>query len=124
MKSIVKILLLVLVLISGCNSGYTKKQYLKEFDSFISETEKEYKSYEPERWIEVTRTFKNFADTDYRKFESELTENEKAQVERYKNLFYVFAGKYAANQLAAQSKSYRFYKQVSIIFEELNKKPY
>ena len=120
MKCPIKILAIAALMLSvGCNSA--KKQYLQNFEQFIVDTEKEYLSYEPERWVEIARTYKKLAEADFQLFEKELTDNELAQIERLKERFYVIAAKYTANFLLSKSKTYRLYQQVNAIFEELNK---
>ena len=119
MKSIVKIGILVLILLAGCDGGYTKKQYINEFQTFIVKTEKEYLQYEPERFIESSLTFKRYAEKDFNRFKVELTEKELVTIDRLKGQYYSFAAKYAATQI--KNKTNSFYRQLDVLIDELKK---
>ena len=112
---------MVLLLIVSCNSGpvFTKGQYISKFETFVSTTENNYMAYEPDAWKKANAQFKELSETDYVRFEKELTADERLKIDRLIGRYYSFVAKYQAAQV--QEKLKRIYNQAEGFIENLSK---
>lgn len=78
-----KILLIgfIVVISLGCSN---KDTYLKKFDAFVSDTEKNYKSYSQEKWIDVSEEYEQYSNDEYEKYQDKLTEEDLKAIGSYK----------------------------------------
>ena len=77
MKSHLRTLFVLLLIVQSCES---KKSYISEFDEFVSETSTNYKKFSDKDWAKADTTFAHFEARDYPKWQSELTKEEFSHV--------------------------------------------
>lgn len=77
----IKHLVFVLVIVLGISScALTKESYLGKFDSFVENVKENGSDYNEQDWKKAEEKFKKLSGSDYKKFESELTIQEKLKV--------------------------------------------
>jgi hypothetical protein len=81
-----------ILLFSSCEF-YTKKVYITTLDTFIIETNNNYKDFTNKDWNEADSLYNNF-QTDYREIRSELSGEESARINQ-------LLGKYQAMRIKA-----------------------
>ncbi len=82
---------IVVLLISSCTS-IQKKSFVNSFNSFVSDVEANYKSYNEKEWEEADLKFENLIKVEYVKYQSSLTDAENSQIN-------TLIGKYQAIKL-------------------------
>jgi hypothetical protein len=82
-----------ILLFSSCEF-YTKKVYITTLDTFIIETNNNYKDFTNKDWNEADSLYNNF-QTDYREIRSELSGEESARINQ-------LLGKYQAMRIKAE----------------------
>ena len=112
---------IILLTFIACDNGlgYTKRQYINKFEEFISITEKNYMSYDSERWEYANSKFKEYCETDYNKFKMALTKDEQLKIDKLKSRYYAFIVKYKMTQIKNKAES--VYNQAEGFIEELIK---
>ncbi len=76
---------------NACTS-IQKKSFINSFDTFVSDVETNYKTYNEKDWEEADMTYKNLMDVDYVKYQTYLTDAENSHVN-------TLIGKYQALKL-------------------------
>lgn len=82
---------IVVLLINSCTS-IQKKSFVNSFNSFVSDVEANYKSYNEKEWEEADLKFENLIKVEYVKYQSSLTDAENSQIN-------TLIGKYQAIKL-------------------------
>jgi type I restriction-modification system DNA methylase subunit len=82
-----------ILLFSSCEF-YTKKLYIKTLDTFIIETNNNYKDFTNQDWNEADSLYSNFQD-DYSEIRSELSNEESTRVNK-------LLGRYQAIRIKAE----------------------
>ncbi len=67
----------------SCDPG-SRLDYLREFDSFITEVSKDHQSYTDEEWVTLKEKYDLFAGEWYEKYEHELSFKDEMKVAGYK----------------------------------------
>ncbi|MCB0538374.1 MAG: hypothetical protein KDE33_12705 [Bacteroidetes bacterium] len=112
---------MVLLLTVSCNSrhAFTKEQYINKFEAFISTTESYYMTYDNNGWKKANAQFKDLSETDYNRFEKEMSTEERLKIDRLIGRYYSFVAKYQATQV--QEKLKRIYNQAEGFIDNLSK---
>ena len=82
---------IVVLLINSCTS-IQKKSFVNSFNSFVSDVEANYKSYNEKEWEEADLKFENLIKVEYVKYQTSLTDAENSQIN-------TLIGKYQAIKL-------------------------
>jgi len=112
---------LISLLFATCNYGpaFTKEQYINKFEAFISTTESYYMTYDNNGWKKANAQFKDLSETDYNRFEKEMSTEERLKIDRLIGRYYSFVAKYQAAQV--QEKLKRIYNQAEGFIDNLSK---
>lgn len=104
MKLIFKFSLLCFLIILCCQCSMNKESYLKDFEKFVSKTEKNVIDLSDTQWEKVQTEFKAYNEKYYEQFKDQLTANDKIQIGFLKSKFSSFYLKREANKLKEQMK--------------------
>ncbi|MEG2179218.1 MAG: DUF6565 domain-containing protein [Bacteroidales bacterium] len=78
---IIKSLVIALTIILGISScAVTKESYLNKFDTFVENVKENSSNYSENEWQKTEEKFSKLAGADYKKFESDLTIQEKLKI--------------------------------------------
>lgn len=77
MKRLLSIFLLSVLVFASCTS---KKDYIKEYRSFVDEVKEGYRDYGAEQWEAADERFREYSEDMYKDFFEELTEEEVREV--------------------------------------------
>lgn len=80
MKLFRHILCIAVIITALTSCTITKESYLKKFDNFVENVKDKSQNYNEEDWTKAEKTFKELSGPDYKKFESELTPQEKLKI--------------------------------------------
>lgn len=93
-KLILKILTLILVLFAAtftsCNS---KTSYMKRFESFVNSISEKQGTYTDQQWQEADIKFEKFSVTEYARYQTELTKEEKQKIGKLKGKYLAIRAK-------------------------------
>lgn len=81
-KSILLVAIMTLFTLSGC--AKSKDSYVKDFDKFVEKVKTQCSDYSEADWKKADKTFKKYAETQYDKFSSELSNDELIKVTKLK----------------------------------------
>jgi uncharacterized protein YxeA len=91
-------LLLAVLIVVSC-TFYSKEDYLKDFASFVTEIEQNYKTYSDEDWSVKDQEYEEYTGESYNKFKAELTGDEKKQVGKLKAKYNTVKVKHKAEKI-------------------------
>lgn len=80
MKFFKYIVCIAVITLGLTNCTVTKESYLKKFDNFVEDVQDHSSKYSEADWSKAEKTFKELSGPNYKKFESELTIQEKLKV--------------------------------------------
>ncbi|MEO6232104.1 MAG: DUF6565 domain-containing protein [Ferruginibacter sp.] len=111
----------VLLCLTACNNtpAFTKKQYITKFESFIVITESSYMNFDDDGWKKANSDFKELSETEYSRFEKEITTEEQLKIDKLIGRYYSYVAKFKAAQL--QNKLKRIYNQAEGFIENVTK---
>jgi hypothetical protein len=95
----------------GCSTPMNKDSYLKKFDAFITDVSANYKTWQDEEWAKKTELYERFSGEWYKKFEHELSFQEKIKVAGFQTKYYYYK---------ALDESSTILQNVKGIFDSLN----
>ena len=104
MKPILKIIFSGLFFFLFCQCSMNKDSYLKDFEQFITKTEKNYTNLSDEEWEKIQTQFTNYTTKYYEQFQDELSVNEKLSVTVLKSKFSSLILKRESKKLQEQMK--------------------
>lgn len=89
MRKYFVIIFIVITKFSACSSG-SKDSFLKEFDSFVSQTSQSYKNFKNADWATADKTMEFYTEQEVKKWESQFTVDDSKKynqlVGQYKSL--------------------------------------
>jgi type I restriction-modification system DNA methylase subunit len=88
-----------ILLFSSCKF-YTKKSYISTLDTFVIETNNNYKDFTNKDWNEADSLYSNFQD-DYSEIRSELSNEESARINK-------LLGRYQAIRIKSQINNVKY----------------
>jgi len=111
----------VLLFLTSCNNtpAFTKQQYITKFESFIVTTESSYMNFDDDGWKKANSDFKELSETEYSRFEKEITTEEQLKIDKLIGRYYSYVAKFKAAQL--QNKLKRIYKQAEGFIDNVTK---
>ena len=117
----ITVTIIILMLLVSCNNSsvFTKGQYINKFEGFISTTEDNYMAYDNDTWKKANTQFMELSETEYSRFEKELSVDEKLMIDRLIGRYYSFVAKYQAAQVKEKLK--RIYNQAEGFIDNLSK---
>lgn len=86
--SIIMIVVL-LFLISSCNTFNSKTNYLSDFENFVQRTEKEYINYTYNEWEVIDNEYENYTGELYDKVYTKLTQEDQRNIGKLKGRYHV-----------------------------------
>ena len=87
MKSALKLFIIGCLVLIFCQCSMNKDSYLKDFEKFITQTEKNCTTlYDPE-WEKIQARFNDYTEKYYEQFKEELSVNEKISISILKSKF-------------------------------------
>jgi hypothetical protein len=104
-SNIARTIIIALLLVS-CKSSpvFTKDQYFNKFETFIVTTEDNYMTYDDDAWKKSNEKFKELSETNYSRFEKEMTADEKLKIDRMIGRYYSYIAKYQAGKVQEKLK--------------------
>jgi hypothetical protein len=103
------ILILLIGLLIGSSASmavtFNKANYIKKYESWITELQGEYKTYTKSDWAKAEKKFTQFSVTDFMKYEPELTDSEKAKLDGFIGSYYGMRLIFKARQAKLGAKS-------------------
>ncbi|MEI6154407.1 MAG: DUF6565 domain-containing protein, partial [Deltaproteobacteria bacterium] len=113
--------IIILILLVSCNNSpvFTKGQYIKKFEGFIITAENNYMTYDNDMWKKANTQFRDLSETEYSRFEKELSVDEKQKIDRLIGRYYSFVAKYQASQVKEKLK--RLNNQAEGLIDNLSK---
>ncbi len=103
MKSFYLQLSLAVLLLSAtaCNQklALTKQNYIENYQAWISDLQKNYRNLNDADWKTIESDFDRYSKTEFDRFRSEFTTEEKQKIQMLSGQFYAIKGKYEALQL-------------------------
>jgi len=109
------------MLMVSCSHNHlvTKEQYIRSFETFISETEMGYRDFHKDAWEKSNVRFKQLSETEFTRFEKDLTVDERLKIDRLIGRYYSFVAKYQAQKI--QGKLKRVINQAESFIENIRK---
>lgn len=93
----------VIFCVTACNLFYSKENYLKDFDTFVSQVETKYTQYTPQDWESAELQYTKFSSELYQKVHSQLSSEDQQQIgrlkARYEKIKFIFNIKNALDDL-------------------------
>ncbi len=102
MTSILRLFIAGMCLFLFCQCSMNKDSYLKDFETFISKTEKDYSEMSDQDWEKTLAQFKDYSEKYYEQFKEELDVNEKISISMLKSKFSSCALKRESKKLQEQ----------------------
>ena len=81
------LILLIIIFFTSCSS---KREYIDDFSSFISDIEIEKNNFNDQEWLEIEVQFYDFSEVRFDEYEDDFTDEEQNHIEklikRYKKI--------------------------------------
>jgi hypothetical protein len=83
----IALLLFIFISFVSCQE-VMKSSYISEFETFITDLEKKSGEYKAEDWAKADIVYKKLAEEDFKKYEAQLTAEERGKVNNLKGIYY------------------------------------
>ena len=87
MKSALKLFIIGCLVLIFCQCSMNKDSYLKDFEKFITQTEKNCTTLSDPEWEKIQARFNDDTEKYYEQFKEELSVNEKISISILKSKF-------------------------------------
>lgn len=87
MKSALKLFIIGCLVLIFCRCSMNKDSYLKDFEKFITQTEKNCTTLSDPEWEKIQARFNDYTEKYYEQFKEELSVNEKISISILKSKF-------------------------------------
>jgi len=93
------LILLSLILVQSCSNGYTKSDYLTDYETFVISVKNNWKTYDINDWNEKSNQNDKYYVEFYEKFSSELKASEIIRIQRFNFVFHFYKGDITISKL-------------------------
>lgn len=104
MKSALKLFIIGCLVLIFCQCSMNKDSYLKDFENFITKTEKNYSTLSDPEWEKIQIQFNEYAEKYYEQFKEELSVNEKISISILKSRFSTLMLKWESKKIQEEMK--------------------
>ncbi len=104
--------------LSSC-ADFSKNQYVSEYENFVTDLSGKYASYDEKSRLAAEEKFKQFSEVEYKKYEANMTADEKTKVNNLTGKCYAIMAKQKATQITKEFEN--LLDKTKGVLEELNK---